>query len=365
MINLKHLLSESKFIPIYLNRKDIDKDRLGPNSVELHWTSACNYDCIHCSYGMRRGEKVRVNLTPAVIQFLINDMVTLGVSSVYISGGGEPTLVRDWDSYTSMLLDNSVEVALITNGVVIKDVHMDVIRRLNYIAISIYSVEEREYKKITGNVLFDKQFRLPEQIKNNGNTAIVGARCVLNNINYKNMQAIYDRAIDSGYDYIIFIPAVDYETRGIELNKEEMVNIKKQIEENYHKFDFKKTNLDLILKKDINYYGKNDYRDDFIVRPDSCYAIEIRGNAFINYDGGVYLCQPHIGDERYCIGNVNEEGLQDIWNSQRHREVIEELNRDFSLGLCKNCRSISFNKKADEYIHSPSTVFEIVKDNFI
>src|SRR3972149_2433546 len=119
MINLKHLLSESKFIPIYLNRKDLNKERLGPHSVELHWTSSCNYDCVHCSYGMRRGEKVRVTISPDIVSSLINDMVKLGVSSVYISGGGEPTLVRDWDAYIARLLGNGIEVALITNGVVI------------------------------------------------------------------------------------------------------------------------------------------------------------------------------------------------------------------------------------------------------
>ena len=365
MINLKHLLSESKFIPIYLGRNGLNKDALGPHSVELHWTSSCNYDCVHCSYGMRRSEKERLALSPEVIDSVINDLLVLKAASVYISGGGEPTLIKRWATYIETLIAGNIEVALITNGVAINDSNMDIIRRLNYIAISVYSVSEDEYKQITGSSFFGRQFLLPEKIKKGDSATVVGARCVLNSINYKNMPAIYDRAMDSGYDYIIFIPAVDYEGRGIELGKEEMVHIKTQIEDNYHKFDFKRTNLDIIQKRNISYYGKNDYRDDFIVKPERCYAIEIRGNAFINYDGGVYLCQPHIGNERYCIGNINEAGLKDIWNSQRHRKVLEKLNRDFSSGLCKNCRSISFNRKADEYIHSASKAFEIVKDKFI
>ena len=171
--------------------------------------------------------------------------------------------------------------------------------------------------------------------------------------------------MSANFDYIIFIPAVDYEDVGNGLRLEEMNTAKGILERYYNLFDFSKTNVDELIRKDIHYYEKSDYLKAYESSDTAvCKATEIRGNAFINYDGGVYLCQPHIGDKRYCIGNVNENSFKEIWNSERHLRVIDFLQQQFASGLCKNCRSIKFNKVAYEYDNNPSPI-SIVEDTFI
>jgi radical SAM protein with 4Fe4S-binding SPASM domain len=236
---------------------------------------------------------------------------------------------------------------------------------MNYIAVSVYSTDEKEYKQITGSDLFEKQFALPSMIKHENKHAIVGARCVLNRINYKSIVSIYQHAISANFDYIIFIPAVDYEGVGINLRQEEINAVKNILQSCYEIFDLSKTNADNLLSRNIDYYEKADYRKDCKISMPVCKVVEIRGNAFVNYDGGVYLCQPHIGNETYCIGNVNEKKLKDIWNSERHLHVIELLHQQFASGICKKCRSISFNKAAYEHDINPSPLLNAVKDTFI
>lgn len=363
-VHLKLLLSVDKFLPIYIERKDIDKSLVGPVAVELHWTAICNYNCIHCSYGSRLQTKDR--LSEDVIKSVIDDLIKLKTRSVYLSGGGESTTVKGWDRYVQLLTNQGIEVALITNGIALQKSDVDILRKMNYIAISIYSTDEAEYNQITGGHFFKKQFELPSIIKHESSRTIVGARCVLNNVNYKRVVSIYQQAMSAGFDYIIFIPAVDYEGAENGLRLEEMNITKGILEKHYNLFDFSKTNVDELIKKDIHYYEKSDYRktyesSDTVI----CKAIEIRGNAFINYDGGVYLCQPHIGDKRYCIGNVNESRFTEIWNSEQHLQVIDFLQQQFARGLCKNCRSIKFNKVAYEYDNNPSPLLGIAEDNFI
>ncbi len=362
-VNLKELLSNKKFIPIYSSRKNLNKNKLGPVAVELHWTSICNYNCIHCSYGSRR--QTRKRLSNEVINSVLKDLITLDVKGVYLSGGGEPTTVTGWDKYALELININVEVALITNGVVLKELHLAVLRKMNYIAVSVYSTDEREYEEITSGKGFEEQFSLPALLRQECNSTIIGARCVLNKINYGHVLSIYQSAMKAGFDYIIFIPVVDYEGIGIDLQAEDISCLHELLIMHYDKFDFSKTNVDVLINRKSHYYEVTDYRE-FMTNPQAgCKAIQVRGNAFINYDGGVYLCQPYIGIERYCIGNINEMRFEEIWNSQRHLDVIELLNQDFVSGLCKNCRSINFNKAADEYDCNRLTVPAIIKDVFI
>jgi radical SAM protein with 4Fe4S-binding SPASM domain len=362
-VDLKELLSNKKFIPIYSSRKNLDERELGPVAVELHWTSICNYNCIHCSYGNRR--QYREKLSYETIHSVIKDLIALQVKGVYLSGGGEPTTVTGWDKYAFELISNGVKVALITNGVKVAEVHLDVLRKMNYVAVSLYSTEENEYEEITGGKVFEKQFLLPSLLKKEPEDAVIGARCVLNKINYRKVVSIYQRAMKAGFDYIIFIPVVDYEGTGIDLQQEEMLSLHDILINNYDQFNASKTNVDNLIMRKSHYYDVTDYRESLRDPQVGCRAIQIRGNAFINYDGGVYLCQPHIGDERYCIGNINEMKLIEIWNSSLHLEVIDRLNQNFASGLCKNCRSIGFNKAADEYDQGQTTVPATINDFFI
>ncbi len=219
VIDIKKLLSTEKFIPFYAERKSQPLLALPPIAVELHWTSDCNYDCIHCSYGSRRQSKGR--LSSECIQSVIDDLISMNTSAVYLSGGGEPTVVKGWNSYARQLLDSGVKVALITNGVALQSTQVDDLSRMDYVAVSVYSTNESEYKQITDSHFFDRQWTAPGLIKSGKGKAIVGARCVINKINHTNIINIYLKVRESGYDYIIFIPAIDYEGRGVGLGHEE------------------------------------------------------------------------------------------------------------------------------------------------
>ena len=137
--SLDILLNPNKIIPHYDNRYGSNKSILGPISAEFHWTSNCNYDCTHCSYGSRR--QTTNYLKEDIIESLIQDLTDMDCKAVYLSGGGEPTIIKKWDAYAKQLIDNDVEVALITNGVAIRDKHIEIVRKMNYIAISVYSTK--------------------------------------------------------------------------------------------------------------------------------------------------------------------------------------------------------------------------------
>ena len=357
MIILQDLITPQKAIRPYLERCRKDKNQLAPIAVEIHWTAMCNYNCMHCSYGYRRQGRQKIPLD--LVTQLIDDLITLEVKAVYLSGGGEPTLYPKWWCFAEKLLLNNIDIALVTNGVLL-DEHLETIRSFNYIAISVYSTDKNEYEKITGSRYFEKQFSLPEKIKSKPHRCIVGARCVINSVNYKSILDIYRMAIESGYDYIIFIPAIDYEGKGVCLGEEERNYLMELIQDNFYSIDERKTNLFNLKERKFNYYIEGDYRKD-MYDFNKCLMLEIRSNAFINFDGKIYLCQPDIGNEDLAIGDLNQNRLLEIWNSAKHLRILEKLHERFKSGKCRYCRAIAFNRAIDRYL-SPEP---FMKDYFL
>jgi len=358
--DLRELLNSAKILPHYIGSQEKDSNILPPIAVEYHWCATCNYNCIHCSYSQRR--KNNKCLTQEVVAKSVDDLIGLGVKAIYLSGGGEPSTFKNWDCYAQKLVDADIEMALITNSIPLKENHYEMLRKFNYIAVSIYSTEESQYKTITGSNCFEQQFALPMLLKNQNTELTVGARCVINSINYQNIFNIYTKAIDSGFDYVIFIPAVDYEKNRIDLTEEQKQCVLEQIEKGLDIIDPANTNLLNIKANKISHYQKT-YTDK-LSNCDSCNSIKMRSNAFINYDGNVYLCQPLIGNEEYSIGNLNTDSFKNIWNSPRHLEVIANLNQRFAEGNCENCRAIGYNIKIDEFLNKKE-FSDIPKDNFL
>ena len=342
--DLRVLLNPAKIIPHYINRKS-QANSNPPIAVEFHWCTTCNYNCVHCSYAQRR-KKYSV-LSQEIVEQTVKDLIDMKVKAVYFSGGGEPTTYKNWDKYAQEFLDNNIETALITNSVPIQENQYKLLKKFNYIAVSVYSTDEAEYKQITGSNNFEKQFALPSKLNSKNENVIVGARCVINNINYKNIINTYKKAIEEGFDYIIFIPAVDYENKKIDLSDEIKEFVKNIINQNKDIINPVKTNLLGLGEKGIQHY--KHHNGDKFSSYEGCFCAQLRTNAFINYDGNIYLCQPLIGQEEYSIGNLNNNTFREIWNSKRHQEVIDKLNKRFISGTCIDCRSISHNMKIKEY----------------
>ena len=86
----------------------------------------------------------------------------------------------------------------------------------------------------------------------------------------------------------------------------------------------------------------------------------------MNYDGGVYLCQPDIGDKRYEIGNLNDSDFIEIWNSDGHSRVQQLIEDRYDGGACVNCRSIALNDAVYKYESSKKDeLVEIDVDYFL
>ena len=82
-------------------------------STHISPEGACNLKCPYCSVTYRDTHQ-RIALP--VIKKYVNDLISRGLKAVILTGGGEPTLYKDFNELVSFLYRMGLKVALITNG---------------------------------------------------------------------------------------------------------------------------------------------------------------------------------------------------------------------------------------------------------
>lgn len=339
-IQLNDLLNSNKILfhyGKYIEGIAKGKSDYNPISIEIHPTAKCNHRCIHCSYKERN--ECRVSLDKEVMEKLIDSIINMGIKAVYFSGGGEPTLYPKLKDYIVKLHDAGVETAIITNGSYFEKAGLiDIAYMLNYIAISVPAIDPVTFKKITGSELLENVLSLPAKIKavHKDKSPILGARIVLTNLNYMYVPDFMTVLKDREYDYALFKVIRDYEDNGQGLSDTAVSDLKSIISETKN-VDNRFTNINSIF----DYRKKPEFKN-------KCWANQFGMIANVSMDGKVYPNIVEIDKPEFCIGDLNKNTLEEIWNSERHIAVKEKSNEKWLRGECVNCRCIAYNKIINE-----------------
>ncbi len=313
-----------------------------PHAVEVHPTAKCNHECIHCSYKERNEN--RAELDKETFDRLIESMIYMKVSGVFFSGGGEPCIYPHLKEGILKLSENGIETAIITNGSLFERMGIiDIADKLNYIAVSVPSVTEENFQRITGKQYVDRILTLPKNIrkKHGENSPIIGTRVVITNIIVREVPLILKTLKECGYDYANFKIVRDYEGRGLGVDKDAEDRLKIDVEQLIQQGEISSayTNLDRIF----------NYRKPYDA-VGACHINQLGMLAAITPEGEVYHNISEIGKNEYIIGNLHKKPLEKIWNSERHNEVKKQSDKDWLDGKCKDCRSIGFNQRINEVI---------------
>jgi len=137
-----------------------------PLSLQVALTERCNLRCSFCSVVNRKRK----------YEWDINELISattkfkkLGIKTVEITGGGEPTVYPDFEWYVEFCHDLGLEVGLITNGLLLHKISSDVLNRLRWLRISMNCldyVNNIEIPKIRGTLGFSYVFGPDSSFKN-------------------------------------------------------------------------------------------------------------------------------------------------------------------------------------------------------
>jgi len=346
----RDLLNSNKILFHYGKMlEDILRGRtdFNPVAVEIHPTAMCNHRCIHCSY-MERNES-RATIEKGVMEQLVDSVIRMNVRAVYFSGGGEPTLYPGLADHIRKLYSHGIECSIITNGSCFEQMGLiPVADKLNYIAISVPAVESGTFEAITGTKNLETVLELPQKIKatHGDSSPVIGSRIVLTNKNYRQVGDFLKITQEKRFDYALFKIVRDYEDNGQGLNQEEELYLKEEIKK-YEDVDDNFTNI----KSIFNYRKLPCFKN-------KCWVNQYGLLANVSTDGRVYPNIVEIDKEEFCIGNLYEETLESMWNSERHAEVKRLSNEKWLSGACKNCRAISYNEIINEFTERLPAYFD-------
>lgn len=200
-------------------------ERPAPVNVEMFLSNRCSHGCSWCHYAYThtRGPLAGKVASPpgaissgdlmewALAKRVLKELVMAGVKSVTWSGGGEPTLHRQFDDIAEYAHSVGLEQGLYTHGGHIDEERAQIIKELftwAYISLDEYTRETFLASK--GVDRFDAVLRGVRQLVDAKGKATIGLGFLLHRHNYNQTRHMVVLGRELGVDYVQFRPTVHY-----------------------------------------------------------------------------------------------------------------------------------------------------------
>ena len=330
----------------------------GPFFATVDLTSRCNLRCVGCPCHAPGSEnpsnrRAITDLDSALFAGFCEDLATMNVGLLVLSGEGEPLLHPDLFELLRRAKSAVSEVLLFTNGTLLDEGMAEALVQsgLDKIRVSLWAGSRAEYEANcagTDGRYFD---RVVDGLRNlTSAKARLGKNCprvivhsVLNRNNYRGVKAFAEMAVEARVNAVSFSPMRVFRGKAsqLTLSPDEEQSLRASL---------------LEIKPLLHSAGLGDNIDETLFRYDAganacqvapCYIGWM--HARVKLDGSVQPCNP---TDR-VVGNLNETPFRDIWNNTEFRVFRKQTlacDDEFSNGAfcdCSYCCHISQNLKVD------------------
>ena len=331
----------------WLNADTWDKaKKVYPIYWEITTAANCNHRCTFCSVDSIGYPDIQIDADILICR--MEEAQELGVKSVMFAGTGEPLLHPEITQIASgAAYLAGLDVAFTTNGIRLD--RFEAVDACEWIKVSLNAGSKESYAKIhkTNPRDWDKVWANIENACQRrgkwlrggieGQTAI-GVQCVVLPENHTEMDALAQKAKSVGADYLVLKP---YSQGTFSIVKRDDIDYQKMhaylklIPAAHNTQDFKVIYREESMKQESE---KHHY--------DKCRATPIFW-CYTMADGRMFSCSAHLLDDRFCLGNINTQSFQEIWEGEKRRQNWEMMKK-FDISNCRlNCR---FDKQ-NRYLH--------------
>lgn len=304
---------------------------------EITTAANCSHRCHFCSVDSIAYPDIAID--PELLGDRMREAAALGVKSVMFAGTGEPLVHRQINDIVEYATSAGLDAAFTTNGVALNRLHT--IDKCSWVKISLNAGTQATYAKVHGTKERDwtRVWRnIAEAVQRKGKCTL-GVQCVVLPDNWREMHYLAKMAKEYGVDYLVLKP---YSAGTFQAHD--------PIKTNYAEWDEFLSTVAPVHDSDT---FKVIYRTDSMRQEmegahhyDRCRATPF----FWTYtmaDGRMFSCSAHLLDERFCVGNINTQSFQEIWEGEGRRKNWEMM-RKFDISACRlNCRM----DKQNRYLH--------------
>ena len=305
---------------------------------EITTSAACNHRCTFCSVDAIGYPAILIDAY--VIGQAIREAKHLGVKSVMYAGTGEPLLHKRINSIVEAVHLMGMDQAFTTNGVLLDKLQYPEL--CSWIKISLNAGTKESYAKIhqTEEKDWDKVWdNIAGLVKRRGHCT-VGVQCVVLPENYKDVSNLAGLSRENGVDYLVLKPY----SQGTFSIVQRKIDYKEMEDELQAVRQFSTPTFQVIYRENA---VKREVEEHHY---EKCLATPFMW-VYSMADGRVFTCSAHLLDERFCIGNLNTQSFQEIWEGEGRRKQWE-LMKEFDIHNCrKNCRMETTNQYLDQIKH--------------
>ena len=298
-----------------------------PLYVEVSPVGACNHRCKMCAVDYIGYKSVL--LDGALLRVRLREMGELGIKSVMFAGEGEPLLHREINSLV-VAATEKMDVSFTTNGVLLDK--LEALDLCTWVKVSVNAGTRDTYAKVhrTKPEDWDRVWRNIEGAAKRKGACMIGVQMVVLPENEDEQQSLLDRATDAGVDYLVFKPYSQH---------------KKSITHEYEHFR-PKPQVKFSPIGGPQVYWRDDAPSHEAPRYTKCHSTP-NFWAYIMASGDVYSCSAYLLDERFRLGNLNQQSFREVWEGDERRANWEFVRNQLDISECRlNCRM----HKSNEYL---------------
>lgn len=323
--------------------------RAVPLLVFIRPSKRCNAKCKMCSFWKKNNEQIPFSK----MRKIIKNAAELGTKEIRLSGG-EPLLYPYFFQTLKLIKDNGMDSSFITNGSLLSQKNVKKILALSpkQIHVSIdFPIPEEHDKERGFPGLWEKAVQGVKLLKNTPSQKKpkIILNFIVSNKNFLLLPSMLNIQ-NTVFDEINLIPI-----RGKPdwlLNEKQIKifnnNIAPVLLQNAKKLGTKIRSENPFIfgttKKQILASTKQNYNSCFYEK-NSCFSSKFM--LFIDSNGMVFPCSNMPYNKEFCLGNIHEDSLSEIWLESPPRKAIVLAGKSKT---CKACEptSIFFNSKINQ-----------------
>jgi MoaA/NifB/PqqE/SkfB family radical SAM enzyme len=182
-------------------------EKILPTQVMLNITNVCNHHCTHCYTEKVYFDRGRDSLSTEKVLELLDEFLDLGIRSIHITGGGEPTIHSGFHEILDRMVANSLRLGLVTNGSGIREEDVHLFSCADWVRFSMDAGSEAVHRAYHGNKDFAKIVQTIRALTRAWPDCVVGYSFVLTSENYADVAAATRLAREIGCRNIRITPA--------------------------------------------------------------------------------------------------------------------------------------------------------------
>ncbi len=303
-----------------------------PITMELDLSNRCTHRCRECVsdfFQQRNGAMLSFDLASRIIRDLSERG---GVRGLIFTGGGDPLTHPQVGECVILARDLGMDVGFITNAALLNEAVAEMlVRCCSWIRVSLdaatpdmfvlsHGRDAREFERVVENIRM--LVRTRRRLKS---CCTIGVGYLTSDDTRSEIARFAELGRELEVDYVQYRPlqihlstGTDYARCRIDEELEEALSFSTE----RYKVLFSKHKYMMMERRDYGrYYGK-------------CYGQQFAST--IAADGKVYVCCHMRGYEKYCLGDLNERSFAEVWDSQRRKQVVENIDFNDCIPLCRD-----------------------------